>query len=258
MEHGIFITGTDTGVGKTVAAGAIARALSSAGIDVGVMKPVETGCRIKNGKLTLSDAAYLKTAARTRDAVKSITPYAFRSTLAPRAASLLEKKEIKLEEVLRAYDRLRLRHSFIIVEGAGGLMVPLTAHLDILDLIVLLNLPVLLVARSGLGTLNHTLLTIRTGVAAGIRFSGIIFNRPTPSVSLADRTNAASLAERTDIPLLGSLPYFKKSGSIEKNIERSEKLLMGNELLRQAVLGWTQARQSGSLNESENRVGLPE
>ncbi|MBI3805871.1 MAG: dethiobiotin synthase [Nitrospirae bacterium] len=257
MEEGIFIAGTDTGVGKTVIAGAIARALSLTGVDVGVMKPVETGCQKKNGKLVPSDATYLKAAARTRDPIKWITPYRFQSALSPRAAALQEKKEIKLEEVLRAYDQLRRRHAFIIVEGAGGLLVPLTAHLDLLDLITLLNLPVLLVGRSGLGTLNHTLLTLRCGSTAGIRFTGIIFNQITPSRSLADETNPASLAERTDIPLLGVLPYFKKSGKKEREIERSEKLLMANQLLKRTVLGWTYNRSSDS-GESGTGVGLLE
>lgn len=238
MATGIFITGTDTGVGKTVVAAAIARALSSMGIDVGIMKPIETGCRKRNGKLTLSDAPYLKTAARTSDPFEMITPYSYHVPLAPRAASLLENNEIELEAILKAYDQLRRRHSFLIVEGVGGLVVPLTARADVSDLIRLFELPVLLVARSGLGTLNHTLLTLRHGAGLGIRFLGIVFNRATPSRSLADKTNPSLLSEKTDVPLLGTLPYFRKSGNRERDINRSEKLLMGNEPLRSTLLSW--------------------
>lgn len=239
MRKGLFITGTDTGVGKTVVAAAAARALSSRGIDVGIMKPVETGCRKRNGRLVLSDALYLKKAARVSDSLEMITPFAYHAPLAPRTASLLEKKEIDLETILSAYDQLRRRHSFLIVEGVGGLMVPLTARADVSDLIRLFDLPVLLVARSGLGTLNHTLLTLHHGSRLGIQFLGIIFNRTAPSPSLADKTNPAALAERTDVPLLGTLPYFIKSGNRERDIDRSEKLLMENEALASALLSRT-------------------
>lgn len=239
MISGLFITGTDTGVGKTVVSGAIARALSSAGINVGVMKPIETGCPQRNGRLKLSDALYLRAAAGVNDPIETITPYAYRNPLAPRAASLFEGNEINLEKILQAYDQLRRRHSFLIVEGLGGLLVPLTAQADLPDLIRLLDLPVLLVARSGLGTLNHSLLTLRHGSELGIRFAGIIFNQTTPFRSLADKTNPAVLAERTEIPLLGTFPYFRKSGKKEKDINRSEKLLMGDESLREVILGWT-------------------
>lgn len=239
MEKGLFITGTDTGVGKTVVSTAIARALTSFGMDVGIMKPIETGCFRRNGRLRLSDALYLKAAARVRDPLEMITPYAYRSPLAPRAASLLEGNEMNLETILQAYDQLRRRHSFMIVEGLGGLIVPLTAHADLPDLIRLFDLPVLLVARSGLGTLNHTLLTLRHGAGLGIRFLGVVFNRTAPAISLADKTNPVSLAERTDVPLLGTLPYFKKSGDTERDILRAKKLLMRNELLRGMILSWT-------------------
>ena len=242
----LVVTGTDTGVGKTVVSAAIARALSSLGVNVGIMKPIETGCHKRNGKLTRSDAIYLKTAARVSDPLEMITPYAYQNPLSPRAASLLEGNEIFLETVLQTYDQLCRRHTFLIVEGLGGLLVPLTARADLPDLIRLLDLPVLLVARSGLGTLNHVLLTLRYGSGHGIRFQGIIFNRTTPSLSLADKTNPASLAERTDIPLLGTLPYFRKSGNEEGDISRSEKLLMGNELIKGMILSWT--RDGGSFS----------
>lgn len=238
MEKGIFITGTDTGVGKTVVAAAIARAVSSMGVDVGIMKPIETGCHKRNGKIIPPDALYLRKAARASDPFELITPYVYHAPLAPRAASLLEKKEIDLETILLTYDQLRQRHPFLIVEGVGGLMVPLTSGADVSDLIRLFDLPVLLVARSGLGTINHTLLTLHRGKELGIRFLGVLFNRSVPAISLADKTNPATLAERTDVPLLGTLPYFKKSGNSEKDITRSQKLLMGDESMRRTILGW--------------------
>jgi dethiobiotin synthetase len=238
MGKGLFIIGTDTGVGKTVVAAAIARALSTMGSDVGIMKPIETGCHKRNGRLILSDALYLKTAARVNDPLDMITPYAYHAPLAPRAASLLEKKEIDLKAIRLAYDQLSNRHAFLIIEGVGGLVVPLSAQADVSHLIRLFELPVLLVARSGLGTLNHTLLTLRYGTSLGIRFLGILFNRTTPFRSLADKTNPYILAEQTDVPLLGTLPYFRKSGNRERDIDRTMRLLMGNESLRKSVLSW--------------------
>lgn len=236
MEKGIFITGTDTGVGKTTLAGAIARTLRSAGVDVGVMKPVETGCRLRNGKLIRADATYLKQAAQSNDSLDLMNPYPYRAPLAPRAASQLEGKMIDFDTLVDAYHLLCRRHSFVIVEGAGGLLVPLTERGDILDLILLFKLPVLVVARSGLGTLNHTLLTLRCGSAAGIRFTGVVFNQTTPWISLADKTNPGSLTERTEVPFLGTFPFLGEKIRGERRIRRSEILLRENDLLRRTIL----------------------
>lgn len=228
MPRGVFVTGTDTGIGKTLIAGALARVLRSEGIDIGVMKPVETGCRTRKGRLLPADGEYLRIAAQARDPLSFVTPYCFRSPLAPRAASLLEKKKVDFKTILKAYDHLRERHSFLIVEGIGGLMVPLTARSSVIDLILLLDLPVLLVARSGLGTLNHSLLTLDVGARYGIRFFGVLFNQTQPSKTLADRTNVDILSEKMDVPFLGSLPYFRKTGVREKDIELSKKLILKN------------------------------
>lgn len=238
---GIFIAGTDTGVGKTVIAGAIARALSSHGVDVGVMKPIETGCHQSKKGLIPADGMYLKAAARSNDPIGSVTPYSFREPIAPYTASIRDKKKIHLETIVKAYDRLSHRHSFLIVEGVGGLMVPLTRDVELLDLILLLDLPVLLAARSGLGTLNHTLLTLRYGSEHQVRFAGVILNQISPKKTLSDETNAEVLAERIAIPLAGPFPYFRKTGIREKDIERSKTMLMRDALLREIILNWVRA-----------------
>ncbi len=238
IDRGIFVTGTDTGVGKTVIAGAIARILSSEGIDVGVMKPFESGCRQSGESLIPRDAAYLKRAARSDDPLQLITPYPFKEPLAPYAAAMRTKKKIDFARVLKAFHQLKERHSFLIVEGVGGLMVPLTAEKDLLDLILLLKLPVLLVARSGLGTLNHTLLTLGCGRKRGVSFAGVILNRTAPKKGLSEKSNFEILEERTDIPIIGPLPYFEKKGSIEKNIEYSRKALGRNPLFGDMLAHW--------------------
>jgi dethiobiotin synthetase len=176
MLKGIFITGTDTGVGKTYVATGIASALRSRGVDVGVMKPAETGCRVRAGKLVPSDALNLMKAANVHDAISNVNPYCFRNPLAPFAAAELEGKMISEEKILSAYYTLSRRHAFMIVEGAGGIMVPLTEKYLYLDLAAALGLPVLIVARPGLGTINHTLLTIAVLQERGITISGIVIN----------------------------------------------------------------------------------
>ncbi|MDC4226544.1 MAG: ATP-dependent dethiobiotin synthetase BioD [Candidatus Manganitrophus sp.] len=151
-------------------------------------------------------------------------------------------------------------HSFLIVEGVGGLMVPLTAHADVSDLIRLFDLPVLLVARSGLGTLNHTLLTLHHGARLGIRFLGVLFNRTVPSISLADKTNPATLAERTDVPLLGTLSYFKKSGKSGERYSSVRKIIDGkDELMKSAILRWINGSNVTRVSEcGRSYVGLLE
>ena len=238
MKRGLFVIGTDTGVGKTLIAGALARLLSSQGVDVGVMKPIETGCRLWKGDLLPADGAYLQSAARTTDSIDLDAPYRYRDPLAPWVASQREKRKIDFREIVQVYDRLRKRHSFLIVEGVGGLMVPLTQRFDLIDLILLLDLPVLLVARSGLGTLNHTLLTLRYGSEQGLRFLGIILNQNQPRKTLADQTNLETLRERTDASLLGRFPFFKKLGTREKNIERSKELLIEKISIDQLMLNF--------------------
>ena len=117
-------------------------------------------------------------------------------------------------------------------------MVPLTQRFDLIDLILLLDLPVLLVARSGLGTLNHTLLTLRYGSEQGLRFLGVVLNQNRPRKTLADQTNLETLRERTDVSLLGGFPYFKKAGIREKNIERSKELLRETIAIDQLMLNF--------------------
>lgn len=206
MTGGVFITGTDTGVGKTFIAGALARGLRADGIDVGVMKPIETGC---GSRLIPADAVYLKKKAGVSDSLEAIVPYRFRYPLAPWPASIKERKRINIKRILSAYKKLREKHSFMIVEGAGGLLVPITEHLDIVDLILAMKLPVLLVARTGLGTLNHTRLTIEYGKQRGILFAGIILNQAQPQQTLADKSNPLILSNKVDVPIIGSVPYVK-------------------------------------------------
>lgn len=194
MTQGIFITGTDTGVGKTYVATGIATTLTCRGGDVGVMKPVETGCSLHAGRLIPNDAIRLMKAAKVRDSISIVNPYRFRKPLAPCIAAEQEGKPIDPAKIVAAFNTLSQRHDFMIVEGAGGIMVPLTESYNYLDLAKALGLQVLIIARPGLGTINHTLLTIAALRQRKITIAGIVINYVedlTPG--LAEKTNPAAI-----------------------------------------------------------------
>lgn len=225
-HKGLFITGTDTGVGKTMISGAIARFLVSNGVDCGVMKPIETGCRMGKQGLIPRDGSYLKRATRSKDPLDLITPCRFRQPLSPYAAVLQgEKNTLSFSEIQKACDTLFERHDFLVVEGAGGLLVPLTRRLMMIDLIRLLNLPVLLVARNGLGTLNHTLLTLRQGESHGLSFFGVVLNRTSGKNEPSEATNLKILSEQSGVPIFGPLPFLKTTGERTAQIRAADALI---------------------------------
>jgi dethiobiotin synthetase len=224
-------------------AGALARLLQSRGVDVGVMKPIETGCgrhrslgaEEGDAQLIADDASYLKRAARVCDPIEEIVPYQFTDPIAPWPASIREGKTIEMKKILTQYTSLRKKHSIMIVEGAGGIMVPITKDQDMLHLILQLKLPVLLVARLGLGTINPIRLTIEYGKKHGISFVGIILNQTERVKQLADKTNPDVLRELTDVPIIGSFPYIKNFDHAEKKIAYSKEILMRRKPMRDWV-----------------------
>ena len=219
--QGLFVIGTDTGVGKTTIAGAMARSLISRGIDCGVMKPIETGCHLETQDLIPTDGSYLKAAARSSDALHLITPCRYQAPLAPYAATLQGEDDVDFPAIQAACQHLQAKHDFLIIEGLGGLMVPLTAQRDLVDLIKKIGLPVLLIARSGLGTLNHSLLTIRYGTEHGIDFLGLVLNRTRPEQEASEKTNIEILSRRITLPVTGPFPYLNPHRRKEDLIEES-------------------------------------
>lgn len=206
MKPGIFITGTDTGVGKTVVAAGLALVLKARGLKVGVMKPVATGCFGAENRLVSSDAVYLMEASEN-EYPPLTSPSRYRNALAPNVAALLEKREVDLKQIRRAYRELQKHYDYLIVEGIGGLLVPFTKDYFVANLIREFELPVVIVARGGLGTINHTLLTIDAAVIRGFEVRGLIFNRiPMVNYSLAEITNPKTIHDLTGVTLLGSLP----------------------------------------------------
>ena len=203
---GIFITATDTGVGKTVVSAGLALALKEQGMKVGVMKPIATGCYGVDQRLISQDVVCLFEAAENEYPGLS-SPSRYRNPLAPSVATQIEKHEVDIKQILSAYEELQKHYDFIVVEGIGGLLVPIAKDYFVSNLIKDMNLPIVIVSRSGLGTLNHTLLTIDAAQIRGFEIRGIIFNRvPNINCSMADMTNPKVIHEITGLPVLGALP----------------------------------------------------
>lgn len=209
MEMGFFVTATDTSVGKTVVSAAIIRALTLFGLKVAAMKPIETGC-LKSGKmLQSSDGAFLKKLTVMDEKINIVTPYMFELPLSPYTASYKEKKEIETDVIFKAYDGLLKKYDSIVIEGAGGLYVPIKKGYFMADLAREMELPLIIVARPGLGTINHTMLTISYARSKGIPIAGVIFNYVSqPDYSQAEKTNPSVLKELTDVPFLGTFPFL--------------------------------------------------
>ena len=211
MTSGLFVTGTDTGVGKTYVSAGIATALKLRGVDVGVMKPVEAGCRIRAGRLMPKDALILMKSARVNDPLSLVNPYRLRKPLAPSVAAAREGKKIDPGKILKAFNTLRERHEFMVVEGAGGIMVPLCGQYTYLDLAGAMGLPVLIVARPGLGTINHSLLTIAALKGRNMAIAGIVINYALDwKPGLVEETSPAVIEKISGIRILGILPYASR------------------------------------------------
>jgi dethiobiotin synthetase len=212
MTCGIFITGTDTEVGKTFVAAGLTKALVGLGLDVGVMKPIATGGRRTPHGLVSEDALALVEAAGVTDEASLVNPVCLEPPLAPLVAARIEGRRVDLGAVWRAYEALAARHEFLVVEGIGGLLVPIDEGATVLDLILMLRLPALVVTGPGLGTINHTLLTVRCAREHGVEVVGLVINAAQPGPKLAEgakavETNPAVLEEWCKVPVLANLPY---------------------------------------------------
>ncbi|WP_297209131.1 MULTISPECIES: dethiobiotin synthase [Thermodesulfovibrio] len=216
MKGGYFITGTDTGVGKTIVTAAILRSFIKKGLKVGAMKAIETGCLNKDGILLPSDGMFLRDMAEMSDSIDLITPLRFENPLSPFVAAKLENLEVEIDRVFKAFDALRKKYDFIVVEGVGGLMVPLrkeekkkTTFYFVRDLIKELGLSAIIITKPTLGTLNHTILTIEALKSKKIPIKGYIINFSEPAKNdIAEKTNPEALRELLDIPFLGIMPYL--------------------------------------------------
>ncbi|MFQ5913123.1 MAG: dethiobiotin synthase [Nitrospinota bacterium] len=204
----LLITGTDTGVGKTLLAGGLAGALRRRGHRVGNMKPAESGCPETGGEIVPRDALFVKRMAGCESPLEAVCPYRFRAPLAPSVAAGREGVEIDPGRIVAAFEGIRAAHDVTLVEGVGGFLVPITRDFWVSDLAVRLGLPLLVVGRLGLGTLNHTLLTLEAAARRGLSVLGFVLNAVTPSDSIAEETNPDVLSSLTPVPFLGVLPHL--------------------------------------------------
>jgi dethiobiotin synthetase len=198
-SRGFFITGTDTGVGKTFVACALARAFRAEGLKVGVFKPAESGGS--------GDARRLMRAAGSRDPLDLVCPYRFKAALAPMVAAQFEERRISLKTLRSAFASLRRGRDGVLVEGAGGLLVPYAEGLDAASLAKALGLPLLVVARPGLGTINHTLLTLEAARRRGLTVLGVMINGLKGRGGQAESSNPAVIAKLGRVPVFGPLPW---------------------------------------------------
>lgn len=207
--NGIFITATDTGVGKTFVSAGIASALKNRGINTGVMKPVHTGCRQKSGKLIPEDTLYLMKAASIDDPIELVTPYMFREPVAPSVAAEKTNTVISVEKIIKSYKALCRHHEYMIVEGIGGIMVPIKNGIYVADLIKKLDLPAIIITRPDLGTINHTLLTIDYMKNRKIQIKGVVINHTTKrKKTLAEKTCSGTIEKHSGIAVIGVIPFL--------------------------------------------------
>jgi dethiobiotin synthetase len=187
---GLFITGTDTGVGKTLIACGLAWSLRQRRINVGIMKPFATGNQIYSQNFKSQDTELLAAAANVGDMDDDLNQVFFPIAASPLMASMITKNRINLKSVLSAFQRIRKMHEFVIVEGIGGIMVPLTNSYLLADFVKLIGLQLIVVSRPNLGSVNHTLLTVTACKKYGLDIVGIIINR------MPSKPNRMSCRER--------------------------------------------------------------
>jgi dethiobiotin synthetase len=208
--RGLFVTGTDTGVGKTVVSCALVRALRERGVDAGGMKAIETGV----GPAGPLDAIALRDAAGASDPLEDVCPQQFALPAAPAVAAGAESRSVDFDAIRLAFGRIVNRRDLVVVEGAGGLLVPIRGRETMADLAELLGLPLLIVARAALGTINHTLLTLEATAARGLPVIGVVISHAGGELSAADAANLSALRGALGNQLVGEIPPLEPSAGV--------------------------------------------
>ena len=210
MTPASFVTGTDTGVGKTRVAAALCRGLAARGTRVAAMKPVASGCALTPEGLRNEDALALLAAMNVRARYSDVNPYAFAPAIAPHIAAQEAGVDIDFDVLDRAYERLRMQSQALIVEGAGGWLAPLDSSRTFADLAVHWHMDVVLVVGMRLGCLNHALLTAESVERRGLRLRGWVANSIDPKFERLTE-NISSLKSRISAPCLGILSFEPQS-----------------------------------------------
>jgi dethiobiotin synthetase len=200
---GIFVTGTDTSCGKTVVCAGIVNFFTNKGINCGYMKPISCGSKDDN------DAVLLKKLLNLKDPLSSINPVSLPYPLSPYAAAKMAKKRINIKKIVKNFTILSKKYEILVVEGAGGALVPITKDYMVADLIKDLGIPAIIVARAGLGTLNHTFSTIEVLRKRKIEIQGVIMNGYTGK-ELSEKTNAQVIEKIGGVPVLAKINSHTK------------------------------------------------
>lgn len=209
---GLFITGTDTGVGKTLVAAAIANWFVRRGVRTAVCKPLATGCVRRREGLVSEDAEFLAHHAKAKFSLNTICPQRFAEPLAPAVAAQRARQKIEWNAIDSAIQMMTRQSDVLIVEGVGGILVPVDKQLTVRDMAKWLGLPAVIVARSGLGTINHTLLTAEALRQANVAMAGVVMNRyPPETPSAAEETNPRAIERWGNVPILCLVPQFNGS-----------------------------------------------
>ncbi|MBW8811303.1 MAG: dethiobiotin synthase [Lysobacter sp.] len=206
IPKGVFVTGTDTGIGKSLASATLLHCLRSLGARAVGMKPVASGCDATSEGWRNEDALLLQAASAPTPRYDDVNPYALPQPLAPEIAAALAGVEIALAPIQQAYARLSAQADTVVVEGVGGWAAPISAELDQVDLVRALDLPVVLVVGMRLGAINHARLSARAIQADGARLVGWIANGIDPHMASAEE-NFQILCRRLPVPCWGRLPY---------------------------------------------------
>jgi len=208
----VFVTGTDTGVGKTVVAAGLARGLAQAGLSAGVMKPIATGGAPAPRGHVAADARFLVKATGCGDPPELVNPICLPEPLAPTVAARLSRQTIDLACVADAFQVLARRHDAVVVEGIGGLLVPIGGGFVVADLAARLGLPLVVVARPGLGTINHTLLTVEAARNRGLKVAAVVINAYRPEeAGVCERTNPEEIERAGQVPVAAIVPWDRRS-----------------------------------------------
>ena len=228
MIRGLFITGTDTGVGKTVVAAGVLRRLRAAGLDAVPMKPVQTGAAAGPDGPRAPDLDFCLRAAGLSagaDEYARMCPYLYEPACSPHLAGRLAGRDVRIDHIVTAAEALAADHDAVVVEGAGGVLVPIDERRTLLDLMGELALPVLLVARGGLGTINHTLLSLRAIRSAGLTVAGVVINDAGPCEDdFIRRDNARAIEQFGEVEVLGDIPFAPEMGADEPAAAAWERL----------------------------------
>ncbi len=208
MKASFFITATNTGVGKTIVTAGLARAIKARGYSVAAMKPITSGAVWRDGRLVSEDAEYISAALGNDDPAELVAPILFEPPLAPFAVTLETGAEVDIGKAYAAFAALQIRYDIVLVEGIGGLLVPLRADYSVADLVSELGIPLVVVARPDLGTINHTALTVEYARRAGLDVAGVIFNYcKKPASDPAERSNPEIIRKFCDVPILGTVTW---------------------------------------------------